>query len=305
MTWTEFKTLAGNIKAKIQLIKETSKDYHLRFYNSRRAVTFILPKTSPASSDQTDFENNFLADTDQQILDTIEDFSIGVSEGLIVQHASVNKFGANDSLNSSLETIWIGDSRYTFPSSAATLTVSNSSANDAAAGTGAQQIKIQGVNSSYTEIEETVTMNGTTSVTTSSSFLRVNRAFVTSAGSGGENAGDISIKNSGTEIGKISTGLNQTLQAIYTVPGNKTGFIKSYYYSIPKDKEAECRLYVKEADGVSQAKHQLFLQEAYVQHVFSFPLKVSEKSDIELTAKSLDGTTYSVSAGFDIMIVDN
>lgn len=80
------------------------------------------------------------------------------------------------------------------------LDVTSSSAADdgAPVGTGAQVIRILGLDASYNRIYEDVTLNGTTIVTTAKKFLRVFAAYVKAAGTGIVNAGDIYIVKTGT-----------------------------------------------------------------------------------------------------------
>jgi hypothetical protein len=122
----------------------------------------------------------------------IENFQLGVSSGdLSPSYKQVFKFGQNASVGNSIETIWLEGGLYVYPPSATTMTVSSSDVNDTSAGTGARTVLISGLDGSYNEISETITMNGQTPVTTSNSYLRVNRALVLTAGSGGVNAGII------------------------------------------------------------------------------------------------------------------
>jgi len=81
------------------------------------------------------------------------------------------------------------------PSAPIAFQVSSSSAQDGVAGTGALTVDLIGikkVGSVWTEITETLTMNGQTAVaTTSTEWFRVNRILVRTTGSGNKNAGEI------------------------------------------------------------------------------------------------------------------
>ena len=78
-----------------------------------------------------------------------------------------------------------------------TLSVVSASANDASGGTGARTVEIQGLDSNWNLLTETVTMNGLTPVvTTQEHFLRVFRARVVTAGSLQSNAAQITITGS-------------------------------------------------------------------------------------------------------------
>jgi len=92
----------------------------------------------------------------------------------------------------------------TFPTSAATINIASTSANDTLAGTGARALLITGLDADWELLTETVLMSGQTPVTTSSSFLRINNMLVVSVGSLGFNEGDIYVStNSETFISGI------------------------------------------------------------------------------------------------------
>jgi len=90
------------------------------------------------------------------------------------------------------------------PTVASAFQISSSSAADTSAGTGARTCSITGLTNIagvWTEITETLTMNGLTAVsTTSTDFWRVNKIWVDTSGSGNKNAGDIYICAVGQSI---------------------------------------------------------------------------------------------------------
>lgn len=71
------------------------------------------------------------------------------------------------------------------------LDITSSSADDAAAGTGARTVKVYGLSANGKQLVETVTLNGQTAVTTAGSFWRVFGIMVATTGTGRKNAGDI------------------------------------------------------------------------------------------------------------------
>jgi len=117
---------------------------------------------------------------------------------------------------------------YTEQSANFTATVSSSSANDAAAGTGTRTVKItyydQTMSGPFTE---TLTMNGTSNVTaTHSNYCFIERIDSITVGSNGTNVGTISIKNGATTVGTIAASDGQTFWAHHYVQAGKTCFIK-------------------------------------------------------------------------------
>lgn len=137
-----------------------------------------------------------------------------------------NIFGRNKDVDLNvIETVWNVGGVYLPPTSAAVLAFSSTNALDTAAGTGAQEITFVGLDSNYDEITESVATNGTSTVNTTAQFLRLNKAFVSVAGSSGGAVADITISLSGADIGKIEPILNKTIQAVYTTPANKRGYL--------------------------------------------------------------------------------
>ena len=79
----------------------------------------------------------------------------------------------------------------------------SSSANDTAAGTGARTVLLRGVDADYFEVSETVTLNGTTPVASTTQMIWVNDAHVTSTGTLQRSAGTIDISIGGVNIDQI------------------------------------------------------------------------------------------------------
>lgn len=119
--------------------------------------------------------------------------------------------------------VWEGAGLYPFQTTATKLEILSASANDTAAGTGARTFTIQGLDANYNPLSETITMNGTTPVQTVGTYLRVNSLMIASAGSGGTNAGDVTLRVTGAGATQAiaRAGYGFAKSAIYTVP---TGF---------------------------------------------------------------------------------
>jgi hypothetical protein len=107
----------------------------------------------------------------------------------------------------------------------------SSSANDAAAGTGARKVKIVYLNTSFEQKSEVVTLNGTTAVNTVATDIAfIESMEVTEVGTqGGGNVGTISIytqtNGGGSVWGSIAASDNKTYWAHHYVPAGKTCYI--------------------------------------------------------------------------------
>lgn len=235
-----------------------------------------------------------------------ENYPLEVAKGSKPGYSGIHKFAFSEKVGTSLETIWSGDGLYPWITSASTLTVESSSSNDISTGTGARTIYIQGLDSNYNAITETVTLNGTEQVTTSSVYYRIYRAYVLTAGSTGGAEGDISIKQEGTIVCHIDSDFdNQTLMSVYTVAAGYTAYLVCVDFSTGKGKEVFCSLNTRPVGGVFNIQHSIQLNASNANRVFMPYIKIDEKTDIELRAVNLNSGNVEVSGAFDLIIIKN
>jgi hypothetical protein len=227
-----------------------------------------------------------------------EPFGLHVKRGYVQGHEHVHKFGFNTSVTTSATLIWNGGGDYTYPTSAAQLGVVGTSTTDNS------QITIQGVDGDYNEVSNIVTLNGTTTVTTSASYLRAYRAFVSDDN---EPAGDVTIRHSGDVVAIISEDEGQTLMATYTVPAGYTAYLYQLVFGGAAEvanKYMTIRLKVREQGGIfrTQAKYTTAAQT--FEETMIFPLVFPEKTDVEITAQS-SSQVQQASAMFDLLLIKN
>jgi len=104
----------------------------------------------------------------------------------------------------------------------------SSNPGDASAGVGIQTLEIHYLDTSGLEQSETVTMNGTTAVTTVSTDINdVQWIHAKTVGSSGISVGNISLQSvgGGTVFEYILAGGNQSLSGRYVVPTGITGYV--------------------------------------------------------------------------------
>jgi hypothetical protein len=131
-------------------------------------------------------------------------------------------------LSSNASTVQINRTAYTEQTANFTGSIKSSSANDAAAGTGARTLTIYYVDATgATAGTETVTLNGTTAVnlvTTTKCFIE--KMIINTVGTGLVNAGTISLftgaGGAGTTVGTIGVGDNRTQWCHHYVISGKT-----------------------------------------------------------------------------------
>ena len=115
-------------------------------------------------------------------------------------------------------------STLTWPTSAALATEAVSSSTDdvgvsGSEGTGARTLVVQGLSATLEYVEQTVILNGTTSVDLTTPLRRVLTQRVATAGSGDENAGTIDIRLADdTVVARMLIGDNYTSLGFFTIP---------------------------------------------------------------------------------------
>ncbi len=243
-----------------------------------------------------------------------EPFYLQLARGQIENHKTIFKFGFNPDVTGTEETIWDQGGIYSYPSAAIVMKVSSTSANDAAAGTGARTVLVSGLDENYDEVEETVTLNGQTEVTTTTTFIRVFRAYVVTAGSGGTAAGDIYVGTGTVTAGipatiyaRITLGENQTLMAMWTVPAGYTAYITKNNIGTGSSHANQYiggRLVGREYGGVFRTASKVVLQNNSLPFNWEVPISFPEKTDIEVRAYS-SGSNNLIFADFDIIYIKN
>ena len=248
---------------------------------------------------------------------TSEPFELQVSRGQISFHESIHKFGFNSAIDTTLATIWLQGGLYSYLSSASTLYISSSSTDDTGAGTGARTVTVSGLDNNFDEKIETVTLNGQTGVEINgSTWFRVNRVVVNTAGTGGANAGVLYVGTEATPSGGVPTnkyatvgiGDNQTLMMTYTIPRGYTAYVtqKDVSASSSAGKFAILSLVARPYGGVFNTKDRVLSSSGYSTIEYPYPLKFAEKTDIEIRAKADSaGGTVTVSAALDILLIQN
>lgn len=201
-----------------------------------------------------------------------------ISKGNIWDSEAVNIFGFNKVIGTTFETVWNDGGNYTYPTSAVQMSLVSSSASDT------MSVVINGLDSNYNKITESVTLSGTTPVTTSLSFYRINNAIIAS----GSNVGDITISNGGTTYAFIEAELGTTQAAIYTVPAGHS----LYLFRIDANSATtNGQKYLTIRNVVTTNGRTLRVAEAtFATSMISYdrqiPFKVVEKTDFHFEAKS-------------------
>jgi len=206
-------------------------------------------------------------------------FFYDVAKGNMFDTSPLNVFGYNQTIGTAFETVWDDGGSYVYPTSALIMNVVSTSASDT------MDLFIDGLDINYNQITETVTLTGTSAVTTTTAFYRINRATILS----GSNVGNISISNGGTNYAFIGAGIGSTQACIYTVPAGHSAYIVRFdivsatanqnkYVTFRNVVTTNTGRILRVGEG-TMATNQVSLDR-------QVPFKIAEKTDFHFEAKS-------------------
>jgi len=172
----------------------------------------------------------------------------------------VHKYGYNKSIpNGSYEGLLSLTGAFPWLQAASTVRIKagGNAADDAGSspqGAGARAIVVQGLDGAGAEVEETIiTAGAAASVATTTTFMRVFRAWVSAAGEyTGVNTAAIVVQvNSAAspevDLIEIPAGEGQSQHCAYTIPAGKTGYLASFTVQADGLKAADFRVYTRAA----------------------------------------------------------
>lgn len=249
------------------------------------------------------------------------------ARGLASGQESIKKFGRNPSVGTSYVPIAIGGN-YRTPQSgnATTLRIkAGGDANDDAAGSGARSLRVIGVDENFNFASEVIATVGTSaSLPTTTNFLRLHTCIVEESGtyataSAGSHEGVIVIEDSaGTEDWAVidATDFPKSRSEIgcYTIPANKTGYIKLRDVSIDSGKTIDLIFFARKNADQTAPPYAAMEAQSVVNGVsggsvesfgsVDVPFGPYEgPTDVGFMAKVSSGTA-SVSVEFEIFIIN-
>lgn len=228
-----------------------------------------------------------------------------LAKGEMRGHSVGFTFGCNGAVGAaSYETVWENGGVYEVPTTATVASISSSSVNDTAAGTGARTIYLEGLDEDYNLQSEIVSLNGTSTVTSTNSYLRMNKVTVVTAGSLGEADGTITVTVDSKTLATIVGDNNQAQVAFYTVPAGCTMYLYQFQFTVGQGKEVDVKLVSRRNGQVFRTVASLRLYQNEVGFTLAIPLPLPEKSDFQIMAKAATGSVEAT-ATYGYVLVDN
>ncbi len=249
-----------------------------------------------------------------------EDYNVEVSKGNVTGAATFEKYGKNSDIDTaSGEDIWHAGAVFTgHPTgSAEILEISSDDANDTSAGTGARTVRVYNLldGTGAAVADQDVTLNGTSwvDVHASNTYYRGgSRIRVLTAGSGGVNAGEITLRHKTTTaniFAVMPAGNNQTAVAAFTVPLGKNLEIDCLSARMGRASgaagSAVMRFFARPNGGVYNAVINPTITDASPYSNNSTIWVFEERTDLKWNCESVSDNNTIISAEFSGRLVDN
>ena len=247
-----------------------------------------------------------------------DDAALAIPDGDVAGQTSVNKFGRNTAVGTGGEDIWDSGDTWVAPTAARPHVIHSDDAGDTLSASGAWTLQVYGLQDwASKETSEVITLNGTTDVTTSSSYVIIHRMKVLTSG-GIINEGSIGAvaQIDLTTTAAIKAGQGQTQMAVYGIPSTQSAFLTGFYGSILGNPTAGANLdllfapQVNETSGTGrtafQVKHSIGIANGgstAVQHHYNPYNKFSGPGIFKI--KATPTLAADISAGFDLILKDN
>lgn len=143
--------------------------------------------------------------------------------------------GYNAAISSGAETIWNPGSTYAQLTTAVAFELVSSSASDTSAGVGARTVEVELIDGNYVKTTQTLTLNGTTVVAITGTFIACNYIKLLTAGSSLTNVGNISVRTvSGgvvkNQISSVASQVGKSNSFIYTTPKDSVNLMSSILF---------------------------------------------------------------------------
>jgi len=236
-------------------------------------------------------------------------------------------FGHNDGVSTSFEDVHPNGGNITWLTTASVIEVVSTHAADDSAGLGVQSVEVHGLSATGEDQDEVIAMNGTTAVTSSLTYIRVNKIHNEAVGTyGGSHRGNITCTvvgsgstlsimtgEEGTVDSSVQYGSGEANNGYWSVPLGKVLYITNLVVdaSVKGNKEAHVILYEREGilDFVSPFDPRRIIWQSSgfqgeVTKTFKSHIKIKQLTDLWFRATTTDATGIPISVSLDFYLLD-
>lgn len=226
-------------------------------------------------------------------------FYLSIAKQEVNNHSAIHKFGAVPALSQNTSgSIWdVNDTLYPWSAFSTGTIVTVPPVNAADNG---KTITLYGLDENFLLSNETITLSSATTVSSVKVYSRLFRAVFDGAPS---NIGDINVQANSTTVLRITAGKSQTLMAIYTIPATYTGYLIKGVATSQPNADATGNMFIRYFGQQSfRIGHSFEIAHGEYTYEFAVPIRIPEKSDIDVRATTRTNNSR-ITAAFDLILV--
>ena len=232
---------------------------------------------------------------------------MGKVEGAFIKR----KFGRATGIGSTPIACWIANTVYNWIPSAQTLWISSSDNDDT------NEIVLEGLDTNWNVQTETISLVGQTPTETTKTWIRLDRVYNNSA-TNFEGSIYVNMENNHDDVAGVPDDVtkivakilfeanynhNQTLQAIYTIPADHTGYVIAWTDSTGKLEDLNVIPQFRGFGKIFRTQTYQTLYQNTIQTISHFA-PIPEKTDIQVMVVSPTGSV-DANVTFAIMVIPN
>lgn len=232
---------------------------------------------------------------------------MSIMKGIVPGHRIIYKFAENDSVGTAVMDVWDAPLAFLpYLASAEIIGAVSSSDEDSIGNDGARSVVILGLDSNYIEQVDTLILEGTDTVVTTNTYIRIYRAYTLTTGVDSAATGVISITAADSETlqAQIEPEHNQTVMSHYTIPANHFGILVSFTTSVAEGKESHTHI-SRRNFGLPVFRTVSFVDLVDNTFITQTPVYFPEKTDIKMTSLIISGPVSTMTASYILILIHN
>lgn len=233
--------------------------------------------------------------------------NINISSGSLGGYTYMHKFGAVPEMaQNTAGTIWdINNTFYPWLSTAGVIHVECTNISGALSNAdNGGYISVNGLDSNYNKISEIINITNSSGIG-NLNFLRINDVIFHKP-SAQSNTTNITLRINSTIVDRVTINKGRSLASVYTIPAGYTGYLTQGTTTCGAGADATVDMYVRPFGNTFINGHSLEVSGGGGQYnyQFSVPVKIPEKSDIDIRAE-VRTNKARITCAYDLILVQN
>lgn len=236
------------------------------------------------------------------------DFRFSLATDKVLGLSTREIYGDNQDINGTLEPIWNTGGNFPYPTSAQTVSLVSTSANDDAANVGVREVRVEYLDDNFETKIVDVETDGTNSVQVATDFFRLQSMRALSVGANGDAEGAITLAYGANTVATIAAETNEARNSQFTVPAGYTAYLVGAGIAASKNKDLMFQFESRDASNANSpflVGDELSLFESSMYFELPTFYVIPEKYDIRIRAVSLAAGNAKASTTYHLILRNN